>query len=326
MGAAEKASSSRPQQAIADTPHAAKIVQVAAAGDVASLRATYGFAARLPKDVEGFGANYHMRDLAEGFMSSKWFETFSNLPPIKEDAGFQRMMKGLHSPDAVQALAILDSVLGQEFVVAMPAGFSEKTKPLVDAYIEFIGVYFQNAIMAGISGKKMGPREMDQMMRNAAPALIPAFAKAEVPPMLIIAKAVGSKAIIDQAFEQLSAQVSKAFAPAEIGSFKVGNYEFKSIGISAKKLIAAFQEEQFKLQLKELLGDEAKAKTVLDQIMTKKAEFAWGWVDDYFVISIGSDHSHVKFAAGDADSVLTCRKSPRAPVSLPRKSRSVSAT
>jgi len=304
LGAADKAISQNLQYT-ADTPHPAKVVRLNAVGDTASLRSTYGFAAHLPKDVEGFAANYHVRDLVQGFASSKWFDTFSNLPPIKEDRGFQQMMKGLHSPDAVQALALLDSILGQEFVVAMPAGFSDKTKALVDAYVEFIGVYAQNVIMSAMSGKKMGPKEMDTMMRNAAPDLIPAFAKAEIPPFLLIAKAGGSKAMIDQAFAQLTEQVGKAFAPAEIGSFKAGDADFKSISVTAKKLIAAFQEEQFKVQLKELLGDEAKAKAVLADVMTKKAEIAWGWVGEYFIISIGSDHSHVKFAASDADSVLS---------------------
>ncbi len=297
-GAIEKSSQSLPGTD-------AKNVLVAVATAPTVDRAIYGFAARLPKDVEGFGANYRAGEVVRSFLASKWLDTFKNLPPLKEDRDFQRFLQNVQGPDAQQALGIIDAILGQEFIVALPAGFAEKTKPLMDAYVDFIGVYFQNAIMAGMSGKKMGPNETKQMMRNAAPDLIPSFAKAEVPPLLFIAKAGKAKDLVDGAFAQLEAQVGKGLPPAfELGEFKVGNYNFKSISVSAKKLIAAFQEEQFKLQLRELMGDEAKAKTVLDQILTKKAELAWGWVDDYFVLSIGSDHSHVRFAASDAESAL----------------------
>ena len=302
VGAAEK---TKPSQAIADSPRTALATRISVVSP-ADLAATYGFVAKLPKDVEAFSASYHLRDLVTGIASSKWADTLMSLPPIKGDRDIQRMVTQFQSPEVQQVLGVVDAIVGQEFVVAMPAGFADKTKPLFDAYMDFVGVYIQNAVMAGMGGKSMGPRELDQMMKNAAPDLIPAFAKAEVPPVLLVAKAGKAKAMIDGAMAQVLQQVGGGLPPAfEAGEFKVDAYDFKSISVTAKKLIGPAQEEQLKTKLKELLEDDAKVKAVYAQIQTKRAEVAWGWVGEYFVLSIGSDHSHVKLAATAADSALS---------------------
>jgi hypothetical protein len=82
-------------------------------------------------------------------------------------------------------------------------------------------------------------------------------------------------------------------------------YEFQSITVNAKKLVAQFQEAQLEMQLKELLGDETKAKEALNAIVAKRVEIAWGWVEDYLVVSLGADHNHLKLAASEGDSALT---------------------
>lgn len=305
--AAEKPATKRSNtQAIADSPRPTELIQVSQVGaaDVAALRAAYGFVARLPKDVEGFSANYRISETLSGIANSKWATTLMSLPFIKDEPDFKRMTTQWNSPQAVQVRGVLDAIFGQEIALVMPAGFSGKLTPILDAYKVFIGKYVEATLLNAMSGKQMGPQQVQEMMRDAAPELIPAFAKADLPPVMIVAKAVKAKDLIDGAFAQFLAMAGTEL-PFEPGSFKVDKYEFKSVTISAKKLIAAFQEEQFKLQLRELLGDEAKAKQVLELILAKKAEISWGWVEDYFVLSIGTDHSHVKFAATDADSALT---------------------
>ncbi len=295
-------------QAIADSPRPTETVRVAAVGatDVAALRAAYGIVARLPKDVEGFSANYRITETLTGIANSKWATTLMSLPPIQEEAEFKQMITQWNSPQGVQVRGVLDGIFGQEVTIVMPAGFSAKLKPLLDAYMAFFGKYMESTLLNAMSGKKMGPQEVQAMMRDAAPELLPAVAKADIPPIMIIAKAGKSKELIDGAFGKLLSMVGTELPPAfEAGSFKVDKYEFKSVTVIAKKLIAAFQEEQFKLQLRELMGDDAKAKEVLDLILLKRAEISWGWVEDYFVLSIGADHSHVKFAATDADSALS---------------------
>lgn len=284
----------------------APIVQVALPADAAALREAYGFAARLPKDVESFAANYRLAALWTSLAESKWASTLMSLPPVKEDRDIQKMVTQWNSPEGQQVRGLVASILGDELLIAAPAGFGDKLKPLLDAYEKLMEVYFERVFMSALSGKKMTPQETQAMLKDAAPELIPAFAKAEIPPLLIVAKAVKGKAMVDAAFAQLLAAVGKELPPAfEADSFKVDKYEFKSISLVAGKLIAAVQEEQLKTQLKELLGDEAKVKDVIAQLKTKRVELAWGWVDDHFVLSIGADHSHVKLAATEADSALS---------------------
>jgi hypothetical protein len=309
---AEQPSTARRNQPIqvnVDSPQPARPVQfsaVQAASDIASIRDIYGFAVRLPKDVESFSASYHLRDLWLGLANSKWANTLLNLPPVKEDRDIQKFIQGWNSPKAQHVKSLVDGIFGEEVIIAAPAGFSDKLKPLLDAYMQFVEVYMQHAFLALMGGKQMTPHDTQAMLQNAAPELIPAFAKADVPPILVIAKAGKARGVIDEAAAKLLSLVGTELPPAfEAGQFKVADkYEFKSITVVAKKLIAAYQEEKFKLQLRELMGDEAKAKEVMDLLMTKKVELAWGWVDDYLVVSIGADHSHVKLAASDAESAL----------------------
>lgn len=298
--------SNRPTiDSIADTPRLLPEVRIAQA-DVAALKSVYGFAARLPKDVESFSANYRLHDLWTKLANSKWASTLLSLPPIKEDREIQGLIAQWNSPQGTQIRDIAAAVLGEEVVVAMPAGFSDKLKPLLDAYMQFIEVYMQHAFLSAMGGKPMSPQEIQNMVRTAAPDLLPAFAKADVPPILLISKAGKAREMVDALFAKVTEAAAGGMARGlETGEFKVDKYQFKSVSLVAKKLIAAFQEEQFKLQLREIMGDEAKAKEVLELIMTKRIELAWGWVDEYFVISIGADHQHVKLAASEAESALS---------------------
>ena len=274
--------------------------------DIAKIASTYGFVARIPKDAESFSAIYHLHDIWLSLSKSKWATTLLDLEPVKQDPQFQNFLKQWSSPEAQKAKDLLEAIFGNEFLAVQPAGFSEKVLPLQEAISKFSEAYVQQAFLAGLSGKQMGPKEIQSLLQNAAPELVPALAKCDVPPLLFVSKAGKAKADIDGAFKQLTEMVGTKLPPAfELGSFKVADkYEFKTLSVVAKKLVAQFQEVQFELQLKELIGDEAKAKELVAQISAKHAELAWGWVDDYFVVSLGKDHSHVKFALLEADSAL----------------------
>lgn len=295
-----------PAQPAPAQPGADAAKPVASVADIVKIAPTYGFVARLPKDVEAFSAIYRLHDIWVSISNSKWAATLLDLEPVKQNPDIQNSIKQWNSPEAQKVKGILEAVVGNEFIVVQPAGFASKAAPLMEAYGKFFEAYLQQAFLAGLSGKQMGPKEIQTLMQNAAPELIPAFAKCDVPPLLLITKAGKAKADIDGAFKQLTEMVGTKLPPAfELGSFKVADkYEFKTMSVVAQKLVAQFQEVQFELQLKELLGDAAKAKEMVALIAAKRAELAWGWVDDYFVVSLGSDHSHVKFAADEAGSAL----------------------
>ena len=78
----------QPPTAPADpAPQPAKVAATPAvpSADITALRAAYGFAARLPKDVEAFSANYRLHDLWEKLSGSKWSATLLGLSVVKEN-------------------------------------------------------------------------------------------------------------------------------------------------------------------------------------------------------------------------------------------------
>ncbi len=282
---------------------AAPAQPAAAPASVAAIRETYGIAATLTNDVEAFSANYRLHDLWVKLSGSNWAKTLISLPALKDEPKFQQMLQQWKSPQAEKAKEILESVLGTEFAVVFSSGFTEKFLPWVKLATELQSVQLQQAITTGMSGGR--PQDPMKLLRDAAPELIPAAVKCDLPPVFLAFKAAKSKADIDGALAKVTGQLGAGLPPGiELGKFTAGKYEFQNIVVDASKLIADPQDAMIRGQLAEILGDEAKAKDALAALKKKKVELAWGWVGDYLVISLGTDHSHVKFAGGDADSAL----------------------
>lgn len=276
------------------------------AAEVGDIAGAYGFVAKLPNDVEAFDASYRLHEIWTALANSKWAAAVLEIPPIKSDPNIIQMRKQWNSAQGEQIREILAQIFGNEWIVAMPAGFSDQFKPWMDLMAIYQSTILEGAIMSGMSGSKVTQEKMQKLIADAAPELVPALAKCDVPSMMFVAKAGKIRKIVDDLTKQLVAKVGVDLPPAfETQTFKVADkYEFRSISVSAKKLIAQFQEVQLELKLKQQLGDEATAKKVIAALSTKRAEIAWGWVDDNLVVSIGSNHDHVKFAGSEAGSAL----------------------
>ena len=272
--------------------------------DLASIRGAYGIAAQFPKDVEAFSINLNLHDLWVKLSNSKWADTLVNLPALKEEPKFQQFLMQWNSPQAAKAKELLESLLGNEIAVAYPAGFTDKAMPWIELASELQGLQMQRAFMTAMSGGR--PPDSSKVFREAAPEIIPALVKCDIPPVLLAFKAVKSKADIDGGIGMALAQLGAKLPPGvEIGNFKLADkYDFQNITLNGGKLVEAMQEEMIRGQLAELLGDEAKAKQAVASLKAKRIEMAWGWVGDYLVLSLGTDHSHIKFAGSDADSAL----------------------
>ena len=276
----------------------------AAPASLAAIRDTYGFAAMLPKDVEGFSESYRLHDLWVNLSESNWAKTFLSLPALKDEPKFQQMLQQWNSPQAAKAKEIVGSLLGVEMVAANCAGFGEKFMPWLDLISEFQGLQVQRGFMTAMSGGR--PPDSQKLFRDAMPEIIPALVKCDIPPVFVAYKAAKSKADIDSGIGMVLAQIGKRLPPGvEIGKFKVADkYDFQNITVNGAKLIEALQEEMVRGQLAELLGDEGKAKQAVASLKTKRIEIAIGWVGDYLILSLGSDHAHIRFAGSEADSAL----------------------
>lgn len=294
-----------PSAETAPQPAKAAPAPAAPAADIAALRAAYGFAARLPKDVEAFSASYRLHDLWAKLSGSKWSATLLALPMVKENPDLQRFLGQWQSmAEAQLAKNLMEAFLGSEVVVAEPTGFTEKFLPWMDLIAEFQAANLQRGLMSGISGGK--PPDSAKLMREIAPELLPALVKCDLPPLFFAFKAVKAKADIDKSLEAGIKQAGGQLPPGvELGQFKLADkYDFQNLIVTARKAIAPSMESNLQSQLKELLGDEDKAKEVMTAILAKHVELAWGWVDEYFILSIGTDHAHLKLATSDADSAL----------------------
>jgi hypothetical protein len=291
-----------------DPAKVAEAVKAAAlpAAEVSKLVGTYGFVARLPKDVEGFGSSYHSHELWTGLANSKWAATLLELPPVKANPEITSFRAQWNSEQGQQIRTIAEGLFGQEVTVAMPAGFTTKLQP----WVKVLGIYQQKVLeayfMMGMAGGTPSPDKIQQVIKDAAPDLIPALTECEVPPLLFALKASKVRQVVDGAMKQLMEKVGSELPPGfEPGQFKLSDkYDFQSITVNVKKLVAQAQEAQLQAQLKELLGDEAKAKAALDAIVSKRVEVAWGWVDEYLLISVGTNHDHLKLAPSDGESAL----------------------
>jgi hypothetical protein len=275
--------------------------------DIAKLGGTYGFVGRLPRDVEGFGASFHLHSLWQGLATSKWATTLLDLPPVKSNPDIIKFQQQWNSEQGQQAREVLKAFFGNDFTIVMPAGFTAKLGPWMELFSVYQQTILQAYFMLGMSGGTPDPSKLQQVMKDAAPEFIPILAKCELPPFYMAFKAGEVRPMVDGALKQFTQMIGSELPPAfEPGQFKLSDkYEFQSVTVNAKKLVAQFQEAQIEQQLKELLGDEAKAKEALNAIVSKRVEVAWGWVDDYLVLAFGTDHNHVKLAASEADSALS---------------------
>ena len=284
---------------------AAVVTAVTPAADMAKLRDAYGFAARLPKDVETFSATYRLHDLWVSISNSKWASAAIDL--IKKQPDGERMLMQWNDPGAQKPKEFVEAFLGNEFFLAGAAGFSAKIAPLIELYVQMAQIQLQAIVTGGMTGG--GPADTNKAlmraMKDNAAELLPKATKLEVPPLIMGFKAGKVRAEFD-AFIKQGLESGNLPPGVEKGTFKLADkYEFQSLSVIVRKVVPQFQEANMLLQLKELLGDEAQAKAAVDSLMAKRFEFTWGWVEDYLVMSIGSDHAHLKLATGDADSALS---------------------
>jgi hypothetical protein len=281
-----------------------EVVAALAPANVAAIRDSYGIAALLTKDVEAFGSNYKLHDLWVKLSKSNWAKTLINLPVLKDEPKFQQLLDQWNSPQMAKGKDIVEAIFGVEVAAVYSAGFAEKSLPWMELAGDVQGLQIQQGFLTAMSGGR--PPDSSKFLREAAPELIPALAKCDIPPLFFAFKAVKAKEDIEGGLGMAIAMIGTQLPPGvELGKFKLADkYDFQNITLDASKLIAAVQEEMIRGQLAEMLGDEAKAKQTLETLKKKRIEIAWGWVGDYLILSIGSDHAHVKFAESDADSAL----------------------
>lgn len=281
----------------------AAVAAPAAAADVAKLRDAYGFAARLPKDVEMFSSAYRLSAMWDSVASSKWAATMLEL--IEKTPNGAGMKEKWNSEQTKMGRKYISEFFGNEFFIAGASGFSTKLAPLVELNQQVGQLYLQALVSGGMMGGDPAEvnKAMLRMFKDNAVALMPTALKLEMPPLMMGFKAGKLRTELDGMIKSV-VDPTKLPPGVEQASFKVGNYDFQSLSVTVRKVVPQFQEANMQVQFKEILGDEAAAKAAVDAIMAKRVELSWGWVEDYLVMGLGTDHSHIKLATSEADSAL----------------------
>lgn len=285
----------------------------APAGSAELSASAYGFAARLPASTEGFLAVYRAGDMVESFLGSNWFRKLTSNPAVAQQ--WEGVKAGIESDP--QALAMVREIAGKEAVFVLGEGFTDNAGNLASAVIPII----RSSAMAGMqAGAKRVAEGADNPQArgpsfgeilNSMPAeqrarMFEALAEADFPPLLAAVKAGSVKDKIDAFLQQaLSSLPPEADKVLEKAAFGVSGNKFQSLIFKVSKLpvpsdVAAAELQEFVA----IFGDKEKAQQFLDKFKTKTVELSWGWVDDYLVLSLGKDHSHLKLSS-PADSVIS---------------------
>ncbi len=131
--------------------------------------------------------------------------------------------------------------------------------------------------------------------------LLPYAKDLDIPPMVLGFKITSQKAALDSEL----AQAATGLPPfVETGTFNVGSQPFKSFAVTASKALPPQQQEMLKSVVAKNISDPQQADQTTQALLARRFEIAYGYVGDYFIVSLGPDHSQLQFAASYADSLL----------------------
>ena len=267
----------------------------------AKLRDACGFAAQTPKDEEAFVALYGLKKLWQDFKQTKTAQSLRANPAIQHRLAspvLQQMLGKVSSnPDTAKLRTILGDVLGKEAFVIFAPGSAEKFRALQN-FTNEMRVRQVKDLLSGTAS-----HAQSNSMKGYLTAFQANGKSLEIPPMIFGGKISAQKADLIGAIAQLE---KKLPAGVESTAFNLGgSIPFKSLVFSASKLVPREKLDQFRKMLETQAGDAQVADEVFQSLVGRKLEIAYGFEGDYFLVSIGPDHSHLKLAANYGDSLLS---------------------
>jgi hypothetical protein len=282
----------------------------AAASNEPRLQDTYGFAARTPQDADGLVEFYHLGQAWKDFQKSpSMVALFTN--PLVQHAIAQftggLAMSGSGSwksfssnPDAVKWRAIAADALGHEFSVTFSKGSADRLIAWRELSDELRFQQFLAGLKTGMAGKAGAVSTPDQF-GSLLPGLATNLKALDLPPIVFSFKMGAQRTALELELKRAEAQLP---ANVDKSDLQISGSAFRSLIFAADKLIPPAQQAQLKQKLQQTT-DPKTAEELNAWILSRRAEVVYGFVDDYWIVAIGPDHEHLKFAASITDSVLT---------------------
>ncbi len=255
-----------------------------------------GFASRLPRDTELAMGLRNLGDLVDGFLTSNFFKKA------------MAMAEGSGGAPPAEMLGEVNAKIGQyagkDTFLSVGAGGAEQLGILMDAYSIYNAASYK-MLMEGLAGgggfnaAGMSPETMIKDVLSAEDGkMLDLLEKLKIPPILAGTRITGGSEEVIGQLAQAEGQLPPMVVISEEEIAGVG--KFKIWSIAAKD---AF-DENARAQMRDGLNDAALAERLEKIIDGKKLEFAYGMVGDTLLVSLGSDHSHIKLAAKPEESLL----------------------
>ena len=258
----------------------------------------FGFAAKLSPDTEAVFALRNLAKFADGIGSSNTWEKVS---------GLIMAASGLEVSEAAEPFNEVINFLGEDAFIVLGEGSAVEMERLMDFYRAYYAIYpkFMELMIEQQFGGDEGELEAEvaQLIEETLNAdegkILKSMLELQLPPLIIGCKP--PKGATGQLVAQLAAFEEDLPPTVLTSEFDVvGAGKFRSWSISAKDVFDDSAREEMRAEL-----ENEKLATQLEQIIdSKKAEFSFGAVGDYMILSIGPDRSHLKFAAESSQSLI----------------------
>jgi len=264
------------------------------------LTTAYGFAAKAPSNIEGYCAFYGLGKLWHDIKQSPVLAAIRTNPLVTQVTGDPSFKKGFdqfsQNPEAGKWRAITSDALGNETFLEFAPGSSA----ILASWIRFNDENRIGNLKRALAGRTAGgppPKPYDLQ------SMLPFLKTLEVPPMVVGFKMGAQKVALNAELDNAEKNLPPG---AELTTFSLnGNLPFKSLVVVVGKVLPAPLQDALKNMVAQSITDPKEADDTFQALLARRVEIAYGYVGDYFVASIGSDHAHLKLAANFGESVLS---------------------
>jgi len=275
-------------------------LELDASGYNANRTQAFGFLSRLPADTEGVIGALNFSDL---------YRAISTSETIKGALDF--FGEGSISEQEIQmGQEAIDTYVGKELFFALCAGSTDKLSHLNTVKDQMGNFAFGMLNAKSVTAGGADPNEMVAnlreplvtALRNENSELSKAIAGFECPPIILGSKMDGGAA--QQVAAWLDTMEDQLPPIAIVSPFDIGDSTFTSWKINFQDIIT----EAEKAEINEFFKDEKATDALVKMLRAKTFELTYGVIDNYLVVTLGSNHDHLKFVSNPEESILAAKR------------------
>jgi hypothetical protein len=276
---------------------------VAVGNSVADSAKAFGYFGRVPADADGVSGLFDLGSVWEKVAKSRTVGALLALPEVRENPEITRMLEAWNKDKQLQEMkAMVGGLFGKEAVFVLAKGSAEAVASWMELGAEVQGARLE-AMFAGAMGGPNGLAGIQELQNRAIlRVMVTNASKLKLPPVYWAFKAGAEKTRIDEFINSALAGLPPELKPTPV---TIEGMAFQSLVLKGSMLLAGERKAEAMKELTEMLGSEEDAAEAVKELSAVVVEMAWGWDGDHFILSLGSDHAHVRVAASPSASILT---------------------